>query len=735
MPRTRGTLRIWVLISVLLPLIVIPFLVFTAFCIWVFETGLLPEYDRKAWTAGTGVKRDVEYALDIGVPLRQLRGMDSFLDGVRESSDTIGFLAITDSSNILLYNTSQSPPALESMIRRAQRRAIDGAAELRSAQMSEISNLVSRVYGATTGEQLILEQGQVSARIDDHYITSLPITSAGQTIARIHVGVDVAVLNRVVTDLVFDTVTVFLSALVIAIEFLILILTVHLVRPLTILKHLSQRLRDRDLTSTLNVDSQGVVSRVAEKVNVFIERSVARIIALRASASERAKEAIVAKDLLSLPTNYKLAENGTVEQTRLPALTYIRLPLFLFFLSEALLRPILPAVIGDLDNSFAALSSETVIGLPFSAFMLTSILGVLIGSLSAERHGTRLIFLIGAILAAVSLFLQGFVTNVTEMLMVRAASGLGYGLVYAAAQVYVVHNSDQARRASGFSVFLSSVVAAEICGPAIGGIISDRLGTIATFTIGGMILVLATIIASRFLGGAQQWAGSVGQKARSGLSTFGKSCAMLSRNPRFFVLTLLFAVPSKLLLTGAIFFLIPLSATQLEATAAEIGRVLTVYGLAVLFVGPLCARLADRYRAFGFMVALGGFMSAIGLIYAGLDPSLFSLSVAVFGIGIGQAMSIPSQLTFTLEVAEAEVVEAGAGPVLGVFRLVERIGSLAGPIVATLLLGWFASTDMALLGLGIYAVLAATFASAIFLTFGAKEEERQIEDLYERAGG
>ena len=738
--RRSAPLRMPILVGVLLPLIILPFAVFTAFCIWVFETGLLPEYDRKAWTSGTGVKRDVEYALQIGIPLRQLRGMNVFLDNTKDTSDTISFIAITESTGVLLYTSSDAPPALGTIIRRAEQRADDNPADLRAAQMSAISLTVARFYEQIMGETIILDEERVSVRIDDHYVTSLDIRHNDEVVAQIHVGVGVAVLNRVVADLIFDTATVFLSALVIAIEFLILILTVHLLRPLTILRHLADQLRNRDFTNTVDVDSRGVVSRVADLVNQFIVKSAERLENVRRLVGmlpHAQKDPKFAEDYDALSQRYKVGDQGSVSSLRLPALTYVRLPLFLFFLSEALLRPILPLVIGDLDRSGLALSTEAAIGLPFSAFMFTSILGVVIGSLAAERSGSRTVFLVGAVLAALALLAQGFISDVLQMTVARSVSGIGYGLVYAAAQVYVVKNSDRKRRASGFSVFLSSVVAAEICGPAIGGIISDRIGTTPTFTIGGMILLLSAIISMRFLGEAQSGSkdkASVSEKSGQALKDFGSTCWILFKSHRFLVLTLFFAIPSKLLLTGAIFFLVPLAGASLGATSAEIGRVLTIYGLAVLFAGPLCAQFADRWKAFGFMVGLGGFISGAGLILVGLEPSMFALSIAVLGIGVGQAMSIPSQLTFTLDVAEREVQRVGAGPVLGVFRLIERIGSLFGPIMATILLANFSGAPMALLIMGVYAIMSAAIASAYFLMIGVRSEEVEVEELYERVG-
>ena len=90
--------------------------------------------------------------------------------------------------------------------------------------------------------------------------------------------------------------------------------------------------------------------------------------------------------------------------------------------------------------------------------------------------------------------------------------------------------------------------------------------------------------------------------------------------------------------------------------------------------------------------------------------------------------SIPSQLTYALEVAEAEAEKHGAGMVLGIFRFVERVGSLLGPVLGAVLIGIAGITE-ALMIFGIYAIVSACLASAFFLTFGPKDENRAIEEL------
>ncbi|MEO1200230.1 MAG: MFS transporter, partial [Pseudomonadota bacterium] len=285
----------------------------------------------------------------------------------------------------------------------------------------------------------------------------------------------------------------------------------------------------------------------------------------------------------------------------------------------------------------------------------------------------------------------------------------------------------------GFSVFLASVVAAEICGPPIGGIIADRLGIDMTFAIGSLVLAGSLIAVYMLVDGRKPdvdaTATGVDAEPQERLG-FAQGIARLVAHPRFALLTLLYAVPAKMLLTGAVFILVPLAAVEMGATTPEIGRILMIYGIAILLTGPIFARFADRLGSFGFNIALGGLLSGLGLVLVGLYPSLVTLSIAVLMIGLGQSLSIPSQLTFTLDVTETVVRRLGPGQVLGVFRLFERIGSLLGPLIAAALLAITQASSEALLYFGLFSLITAWIASLAFLILGTRNERDALTDYF-----
>jgi len=80
-------------------------------------------------------------------------------------------------------------------------------------------------------------------------------------------------------------------------------------------------------------------------------------------------------------------------------------------------------------------------------------------------------------------------------------------------------------------------------------------------------------------------------------------------------------------------------------------------------------------------------------------------------LGLGQATSLSSQLALVTEVCKEEGSRIGMTTVLGIFRLVERTGNVAGPLLAGALIGAFSfAPAIALMG-------GITLATGLAFTF------------------
>jgi len=111
------------------------------------------------------------------------------------------------------------------------------------------------------------------------------------------------------------------------------------------------------------------------------------------------------------------------------------------------------------------------------------------------------------------------------------------------------------------------------------------------------------------------------------------------------------------------------------------GRVMMAYGLAIILISPLVAQLADRMQNRARFLIIGGYAAAIALAIPLMVDGMTGAALAVVGLGVGHAISVAPQMPLIIDRCGDTVREVGQATSVGIFRLVERIGTVTGPIL------------------------------------------------------
>ncbi|MCY4149266.1 MAG: MFS transporter [Gammaproteobacteria bacterium] len=696
-------------ILTLMALLVAPFVLFSYLSIKIFESHLLPEIETQTETAITAVNNRIKYAIGVFGGPEALRGVDPVFESARSTAPGISLLAMTRPAG---QQTDSQETGIQIDFISAINPEIARSSIENMGTLGQDSQFPGLVDGPLYKLQELIDlplTGSTPQGDDSLLLKAVPISENLNLVA----GLDLSLLNRLKQSAWLDTGVIVLAIVLIAIEILTLVFAKNFLRPNWQISFITARLAVGDFRFFTPISGGGQAKRFLK----YISDQMARI-----------RESAMTEGLL-------FPADSTPRPIRSPSVAHIRLPLFLFFLSEAILRPILPQFLGN----FTAESADLQIGLIMSSFLAASLITVFFGSIFSERFGVRKIFFLGALLSFAGMAGHLFAAGLGSIILARTLTGLGYGLVYAAAQVYIAMHADSKRRSLGFSQFLSVLIAAEIAGPAIGGIMADRVGVDLVLIGATAVIALAAmacfLLISRFNPDVTDPVDTPG----TGISEIPDNwtsgqwnlITLILRNPRFIAMIACFAIPAKMLLTGGLFFLIPLIVLK-EAGAAESARILMGYGLAILFLSPLLASLADRWRGFSIWVALGGILSGMAFalpytweILIG-DQTLLILFIATLLFGIGQALSIPTQISFLIQISN-QGAEA-SGVVLGVFRLMERIGAFLGPVLAGILL-LQTSPEEALMWLGISSFLTATLGMSLFVAVGEENEEVVLQGI------
>lgn len=353
----------------------------------------------------------------------------------------------------------------------------------------------------------------------------------------------------------------------------------------------------------------------------------------------------------------------------------IRVPMFVFVLAEQLCTAFFPLYVRELYAPIPGLGEQAAIGLPIAVFMLFVALGTVFGGCFIARTGAVRVFRWGVALAAGGFLGLALAHNIYDLLLWRTLTAIGYALSTLACQAYVIEATSAENRTRALSVFVGAVMVASVCGAALGGVLADLIGYRSVFGVALLLSLLSLAVFPAALYRAER------TDTEKPLSIFA-SYRILATDRGFAAVMLLASIPAKLLLTGAVFFFTPLYLGHLGFDTATIGRCIMVYYLPMAFATPLTAWLADRYRLRLSLVVAGGAIAGLDCVAAFFLHGLPAVLAAMAGMGIGQVLATAPTFSLALAVAEPSVRQVGQADALAAIRVLERIGSVAGPLFA-----------------------------------------------------
>ena len=623
---------------------------------------------------GRVVADQIEFVVDdLGIAPNELVGVDPFLDKILAANADIEYLILLNSSSEVQFARGLSSEVLERVLPRLP------GADNEAGSKSEIIGYINSVF---------------------------PILADGRIATVLHVGVSGEYVRGRLSELLYEAITVIVVSLLVTLEFLMFLMSVRVSGPLERIEailtdgargifgnHLAMRARDEigDLVTALNRAQRGLRQRYEDfnfDVREIKDAQIDKSIVNRIQAACQPVE-----------DRYRFA--GGAELRPRNAMQ-IRVPLFLFMFAEELPRSFLPLFIARLSPSDAVISDELLFGLPITLFMLAGMLVVPIGGGLADRFGARRVFLAGVVPATIGYAGTFLAHGYYDLVGWRVLSGIGYGLIFIAAQAWVADNTDARNRAQGMTVFVGAVFAATICGPSIGGIFADRIGFEATFLISAGLAAVSGLLVYVMLDGTV--------KARTTHRTAfgGQEWRALFSDGRLFAVTVFAAIPGKLILAGFLFYLVPLYLSELGNRQSVIGWMIMLYGVSTLACMPFAARFADRSGRHAAVVAAGGVVAGLGCLASLSEASVGGPSgavmIAILALGFGHALSLTSQIAIVQEVASYHG-GLGRASVIGAYRLVERAGMVLGPIVAGALAASFGYRG-AIVGIGIIVLVS-----------------------------
>ena len=358
--------------------------------------------------------------------------------------------------------------------------------------------------------------------------------------------------------------------------------------------------------------------------------------------------------------------------------------------------------------------TNAAIGLIVSAFAITRFTSGLVSGALTDRFGERKVFAAGVFMVAVFTLLAGLAQNYQQLLIFRAAGGLGSSMFSVAAGSVILRSVDDQHRGQAQSVYQGAFLLGGIAGPAVGGLLSI-ISLRAPFFVYSILLFVSGIVALAFL--KSDSAVHHVNKSKENEST---SIAQAFRMKPYRI-ALILAFISTWVFFGLRSSILPIFVIEeLDSTTAVVG-----YGLALSAVlqGVFLLR-AGRFsdskgRKAASIIGANAVMLGVLLLTFATNTWIYLLSMAVIGFGGAFLATVPASIV-------GDIIKGKGGKVIAVFQMAGDAGMIVGPVVV----GWLSDLYSYRVAFG---ASAAIFLVVLYLAYQIPEtrntEGPQVNNL------
>ena len=335
--------------------------------------------------------------------------------------------------------------------------------------------------------------------------------------------------------------------------------------------------------------------------------------------------------------------------------------------------------------------NNAAIGLMVSAFAITRFSSGLISGTLVDKFGERAVFSTGVFMVSLFTFLAGIAQSYEQLLVFRAAGGLGSSMFSVAASSVILRAVSDDQRGQAQSVYQGAFIVGGMAGPAIGGLLSV-ISLRAPFFVYSILLLCSGVVALFFLKGD-----SIGAKVKNSSTESATSVREALAMPAYRI-ALILAFIGTWVFFGMRSSILPVFVTEeLNSTTAVVG-----YGFAISAIvqGAIllkAGRFSDQKgrRAASIIGANIVFVGVLILTFS-VNAWMFLLSMIVLGFGGAFLATTPASIV-------GDVIKGKGGKVIAIFQMAGDAGMIFGPII----IGWISD---------VYSYRAAFgFSAAIFL--------------------
>ncbi|NYT62677.1 MFS transporter [Alcaligenaceae bacterium] len=362
-----------------------------------------------------------------------------------------------------------------------------------------------------------------------------------------------------------------------------------------------------------------------------------------------------------------------------------------------------------LPDGGAGQGAEFLIALPIAAEMGCGLITALLAGKLTDRRGWQTPVLAGLLVSVLGNLACAGADTLITFTLARGLVGLGYGLTWMGLQGFIVTRSPAVYRGRNMATVIAGLFAGHLSGAAVGAMLMQQLGFAAVFFIGAGLLLLPAVGVLTLMWPYRQVMVFAPTAAHTVAALRAKAKPraalrqlLLTRD--FGMLLAGCVIPFSIAQVGLLTYALPLYLESYGATAASVGRVLMLYGLFVIYVGPYMGRVTDRSPSKKAWIVAGGLIGSVGMLSLYFANGMLAAAFAVVLLALASCFAGGAQAAYMLGLDHVQ--DYGAAGATSVMRAADKFGQMLGPLMVG---GLFASV-------GISGGLAVTGGIYLFAT-------------------
>ncbi|NCN04169.1 MAG: MFS transporter [Spirochaetales bacterium] len=342
--------------------------------------------------------------------------------------------------------------------------------------------------------------------------------------------------------------------------------------------------------------------------------------------------------------------------------------------------------------------ADVIIALPLVFETLGFGLATLAAGFLAVKLSWQGLFYGGVLLSAMGLYGSAATITLSFLTVFRGIVGLGSGLAYMGLRSIINREQNSERRSIGFSNFYAGMTAGINTGLVVGASLADVIGFQTVFYVAALLMGVVFLL-PLFIGLSKVV--PLASTSITSASKRIKDMFLFLFDIRIWVFFVSLILPTYI--AGSyIAYYFPLFAEGLGVSTADIGRLLIINGLFIVYFGPVLSRTIERKIGNVWGSVLGSVFWGVALLIAAWSGSLGGAVIALILMGITEGFAVNTQNNVFLEFPSVEVV--GADQAVGIYELMGKFGETLGPLIfgVSLLLG--ARFGLTAVGLGVASI-------------------------------